>query len=300
MSQLLLLYVYMFCYYLKVHTESQPVHNPRPLFRTLSLSLSLSLSLLDWFTYENLGVKLQTPDGREFPFDSAYQNLLDNLVGAEDETRSLPPFVYMAVGLAGPGSQAAFGAPLNCGNGPGTPRSIELVTVSDAYAKFIAYEVLPWVANHPDIKAKYPNFRFTDDPLGRVVLGQSNGGSNAFKMVFFRYVTMHYVMLFSLLGRLEMLIMFALFRFHMCIFGLSSRTLLLCTRPDLFGTAVGHSAGLVQQGEPLSSDEEYPLNNAELWVPPPDGQGLIAAKPLEKGRYYINVNENDVGTKNGC
>jgi len=210
--------------------------------------------------YKSLGVDLTTWDGREFPLTTAYPNLMDNLIGAEDENdegRSLPTFVYVAVGLAGPGSiQADEGGAANCGDGPGTPRAIELGTVSDAYAEFIALEVLPYVANHADIKAKYPNFHFTEDPLGRVIQGESNGGAAAFKAVFLR--------------------------------------------PDLFGTAIGISPALAQQAYFLSSDDKYPLNNAEFFVPPPEGQGLIAAEPLQNGRFYLNANENDVGTENGC
>ena len=182
---------------------------------------------------------------------------MDDLIGATDNDRSLPPFIYVAVGLAGPGAADAFERTENCGDSAGTPRAEELVTVSDRYANFIGLEVLPYIEKHPDIIAKYPNFHFTDDPAGRVVSGQSNGGGAAFKMVFFR--------------------------------------------PDLFGNMIGYSPAIIQQPYNLSSDETYPLNNAEFWVQPPEGQGLIKSTPVSgKGRFYLNVNQNDSGTANGC
>eukprot|EP00956_Cyclotella_meneghiniana_P035658 scaffold116902_cov58-Cyclotella_meneghiniana.AAC.1 len=82
--------------------------------------------------------------------------------------------IDIEVGLAGPGAADAFEGPENCGDGAGTPRAEELVTVSDRYASFIGSKVLPNIETHPGIIANYPNFRFTDDPAGRVVLGQSN------------------------------------------------------------------------------------------------------------------------------
>ena len=64
---------------------------------------------------------------------NSYNNVMDNLVGTD-----LPPFVLVAVGLAGPGNNDQFTGPYNCGDGPGTPRALELVTVSDAYTKFLS------------------------------------------------------------------------------------------------------------------------------------------------------------------
>ena len=57
--------------------------------------------------------------GKNHPIDwkNAYPNVMDNLVGTD-----LPPFVLVAVGLAGPGASDSFTGPDNCGNGPGTPR----------------------------------------------------------------------------------------------------------------------------------------------------------------------------------
>lgn len=240
-------------------TRNITVYIPSGFDDSNAAALQIGIEDTDFFynydAYKSEGANFTTDDGYEMNITSYYPNVMDNLVGAEDEERSLPMFVYVAVGLAGPGSIAAYGD-VNCGDNPGTERSIELVTVSDAYAEFLAFEVLPYVANHPDIKAKYPNFRFTDDPLGRVVSGQSNGGAAAFKTVFLR--------------------------------------------PDLFGTAIGFSAAIAEAGYNLTSDDEYPLNNADFWVPPPDGQGLIAAEPLRDGRFYLMAGENDVGTENGC
>lgn len=91
------------------------------------------------------------------------------------------------MGLAGPGSiLASFSGPNNCGNGIGTPREVEFLPLSDQYGSFIADEVIPFVASHPDVLAKYPKLKFTDDPTGRVVNGQSNGGVASFKAVFYK------------------------------------------------------------------------------------------------------------------
>ena len=211
----------------------------------------------DWTRNTQNSPPLPTPDGGEVAIQDLYSNLMDNLIGASNDDRSLPPFVYVAVGLAGPGSAAAFGDPDNCGDGEGTPRADELATVSDRYANFIGLEVLPYIENHPDIIAKYPNFHFTDDPVGRVVTGQSNGGVAAFKMVFFR--------------------------------------------PDLFGNMFGYSPAFNRHGNNLTSDEIYPLDNAEFWVQPPEGQALIESTPVNgKGRYYLNANQNDLGSDNAC
>jgi len=157
------------------------------------------------------------------------------------------------VGLAGPGGVAAFlGSP--CGDDAGTERPIELRTVSDTYAKFLAYEVLPWVANHPQITAKYPNFRFTDDPAGRASEGVSSGGAAAFKNAFLT--------------------------------------------PDLFGIAISYSGALVEENP--GALNPWNLTQADFWVSPPDGQGLIMAEPLKKGRYSLAVGSHDEGSEMAC
>lgn len=195
-------------------------------------------------------VNLTLWDGNVIDSNKFMVNMIDSLMDSED----VPPFVYVAMGLAGPGGPSAFlFGPDNCADGVGTPRMYELCPVSDEYPNFIENKVLPWVANHPKIKDKYPNFKFTMDPAARVVQGQSNGGAMAVKIAFLK--------------------------------------------PDLFGTAVGFSPALVQQGYNLTSDDVHPLNNAELWVPEPEGQALIANAPYGGGRYYLNVNDRDVGRR---
>lgn len=70
--------------------------------------------------------------------------------------------------------------------------------------------------------------------------------------------------------------------------------------PDLFGIAISYSGALVAENPGALPNPLYPLNNAEFWVPPPDGQGLIMAEPLKKGRYFLGVGEKDSGTEKAC
>lgn len=100
-------------------------------------------------------------------------NALDNLTIADDPARRLPAFVAVAVQNGG-------------SDGPGSERGLEYDTLSDRYARFIDEEVLPAVEANPELRASYPNFRFTDDPSGRGALGCSSGGAAAFTMAWFR------------------------------------------------------------------------------------------------------------------
>ena len=77
--------------------------------------------LTDWFDQgeideEGVEYLYETlwPQLKYDPIDwkNAYPNVMDNLVGTD-----LPPFVLVAVGLAGPGGNYHVGAD-NCGDGP--------------------------------------------------------------------------------------------------------------------------------------------------------------------------------------
>lgn len=101
------------------------------------------------------------------------KNALDNLTIAEDASRRLPPFVAIAV--------------QNGGNDAiGSERGLEYDTLSDRYARFIQLEVLPAVQANSQVKAAYPNLKFTQDASGRATLGCSSGGAAAFTMAWFR------------------------------------------------------------------------------------------------------------------
>jgi enterochelin esterase-like enzyme len=98
---------------------------------------------------------------------------LDNLTISADPARTLPPFIAVAVQNGG-------------SDGPGSERGLEYDTMSDRYARFIELEVLPAVASNAEIRAAYPNVRFTRDPSGRGTLGCSSGGEVALTMAWFR------------------------------------------------------------------------------------------------------------------
>jgi enterochelin esterase-like enzyme len=98
---------------------------------------------------------------------------LDNLTITIDPDRRLPAFVAIAVQNGG-------------GDSKGSQRGLEYDTLSDRYARFIQTEVLPAVANNPDILAAYPNFKLTDNPEGKGGLGCSSGGAAVLTMGWFR------------------------------------------------------------------------------------------------------------------
>merc|ERR1712238_547302 len=50
-------------------------------------------------------------------------------------------------------------------------------------------------------------------------------------------------------------------------------------RPDLFGIVIAYSTTLVEIPGTREISKEYPLGNAELWVPTPEGQELIKSEP---------------------
>jgi len=68
---------------------------------------------------------------------------------------------------------------------PGSNRSQEYDTVSDAYSRFIDTEVLPLVESNADIKAMYPGFKLTADPDGRAAYGCSSGSPAAMGLAWF-------------------------------------------------------------------------------------------------------------------
>jgi len=100
-------------------------------------------------------------------------NALDNLTISQDAKRKLPPFVVVAVQNGGNDSI-------------GSERGLEYDTLSDRYARFIDQEVLPAVQANAQIKAAYPNLKFTKQSSGRASLGCSSGGAAAFSMGWFR------------------------------------------------------------------------------------------------------------------
>jgi enterochelin esterase-like enzyme len=98
---------------------------------------------------------------------------LDNLTASSDPARRIPAFVAIAVANGG-------------GDGMGSERGLEYDTMSDRFARFIDSEVLPAVLADAQIKAAYPNLRFTTDPEGRGSIGCSSGGAAALTMAWFR------------------------------------------------------------------------------------------------------------------
>ena len=101
------------------------------------------------------------------------RHALDNLTRSTDPERRLPPFIAVAVENGGSDSK-------------GSQRGLEYDTMSDRLARFIHDEVLPAVLKDPQIRAAYPQLRFTDDPWGRAVMGCSSGGAAALTMAWFR------------------------------------------------------------------------------------------------------------------
>jgi iron(III)-enterobactin esterase len=104
---------------------------------------------------------------------SQVKNALDNLTISQDPARKIPAFIAIAV--------------QNGGNDAiGSERGLEYDTLSDRYARFIDQEVMPAVIADAQVKAAYPNLKFTEAPSGRATLGCSSGGAAAFTMAWFR------------------------------------------------------------------------------------------------------------------
>lgn len=110
-------------------------------------------------------------------------NILENLMGLDNDERSLPSFIVIAVAV-NVGSLSTLSP--ECGNDGGSERYNQYEVMSDKYARYVDDEVFSFVTNHPEIKSKYPNLRITDDPAGRAAHGCSHGGVAALKMAFFR------------------------------------------------------------------------------------------------------------------
>lgn len=103
---------------------------------------------------------------------SQVSRALDNLTVSTDPLRQLPAFIAVAVQNGGSDSI-------------GSERGLEYDTLSTKYARFIVEEILPAVAANAQVKAKFPNLKFTNDPSGRAALGCSSGGAAAFTMGWF-------------------------------------------------------------------------------------------------------------------
>jgi enterochelin esterase family protein len=120
-------------------------------------------------------VPMQYVDGTAAPFMVVQDGFLadistalDNLIG----NGRLPPIVAVFVANGG-------------GDSIGSERGLEYDTMSGTYARFIDTEVLPAVVGNAQLKAAYPNFKFTTDPNGRAAYGCSSGGAAAMTMGWF-------------------------------------------------------------------------------------------------------------------
>jgi enterochelin esterase-like enzyme len=115
-------------------------------------------------------------DGTAAPFMTiqdgarAHYNLVrlavENLSQSTDPARRLPAIIVVAI-HNGPG------------DGKGSERGLEYDTMSNRYGRFVDEEVLPAVLANAQIKAAYPNLKFTDDPEGRGTVGCSSGAAAA-------------------------------------------------------------------------------------------------------------------------
>jgi enterochelin esterase-like enzyme len=113
---------------------------------------------------------------------------LDNLTVSEDPMKKLPPFIAIAV---------ANGSDRDGSDGQGSERGLEYDTLSDRYSKFINMEVLPAVLSNAQVKAAYPNIKFTSDPEGRGTMGCSSGGAAALTMGWFATDSFHRIITYS-------------------------------------------------------------------------------------------------------
>jgi enterochelin esterase-like enzyme len=115
-------------------------------------------------------------DGTAAPFMTvqdgarAHYNLVriavDNLSQSTDPARRLPAIIVVAI-HNGPG------------DGKGSERGLEYDTMSNRYGRYVDEEVLPAILANGQIRAVYPNLKFTDDPEGRGTVGCSSGGAAA-------------------------------------------------------------------------------------------------------------------------
>jgi enterochelin esterase family protein len=112
------------------------------------------------------------------------KNALDNLTISKDPTRTLPPFIAIAVANGG-------------GDGKGSERGLEYDTMSGKYAAFVDTEVLPAVVANAMVKAAFPKLSFTTNPEGRAAMGCSSGGAAALSMGWFRPDLFHRIVTYS-------------------------------------------------------------------------------------------------------
>lgn len=120
-------------------------------------------------------VPMQYVDGTAAPFMVVQDGFLADISTALDNLIAngrLPPIVAVFVANGG-------------GDSIGSERGLEYDTMSGTYARFIDTEVLPAVASNAQLKAAYPNFKFTTDPNGRAAYGCSSGGAAAMTMGWF-------------------------------------------------------------------------------------------------------------------
>jgi enterochelin esterase-like enzyme len=113
---------------------------------------------------------------------------LDNLTLATDPVQKLPPFIAIAIDN---------GSGRDGSDGKGSERGLEYDTLSDRYSRFVNTEVLPAVLANTQIKAAYPNLKFTADPDGRGTMGCSSGGAAALSMGWFATDSFHRIITYS-------------------------------------------------------------------------------------------------------
>lgn len=145
----------------------------------------------------NIAVYVPTPykDGDEAPIlviqeghIDEVSRALDNLMDSPDPLKKLPPFIAIAV---------ANGNARDGADGKGSERGLEYDTLSDRYSRFINMEVLPAVLANAQIKAAFPNLKFTSDPDGRATMGCSSGGAAALSMGWFATDSFHRIITYS-------------------------------------------------------------------------------------------------------
>jgi enterochelin esterase-like enzyme len=124
-------------------------------------------------------VPQQYVDGTESPFmvssDGFYgglQTVVQNLADDPSPDHRVPPLVIIGI-QNGPDVH------------PNSERSLEYDTVSDRYWRFVTKEVIPAVLANTALKAKFPNFKLTNDPNGRGGYGCSSGGPAVLGLAWF-------------------------------------------------------------------------------------------------------------------
>jgi len=191
------------------------------------------------------------------------RNIMDHLVGAKDPERSLPTFVYISVQLAGPGATG------NCTHGR-TP---------------ITHQCLCGDGQGTE---RFNEYATASDDYARFISTEV-----------FPYVVNHHQIKakFSNLkitsdpaGRMT----------TGCSNGGATAFKMVFFSPHLFGVAVAYSAALNFLDSSLTSNTTHPLGMADMWVPKPDGQELIATEPHKPIRVFHSGNQNDFGTNGSC